>query len=109
MTIILGSIGANKKAKRVSIRAMVGVFNSISSRAASSLSDLEISSSPIILPVKSPNCWLNDRLVVSEILNSISDFERMGDHCINISYVAQDKNEQDIHFSPAGHKEVAIL
>lgn len=29
----------------------------------------------------------------------------MGDYCMNIAYVARDKNEQEIHFSPAGHME----
>lgn len=48
----------------------------------------------------------DDKLTVYEILNSIGDFERMGDYCMNIAYVAKEKNEQDIHFSPAGHKEV---
>ncbi|SEQ70600.1 phosphate:Na+ symporter [Lachnospiraceae bacterium NE2001] len=48
----------------------------------------------------------DDKLTAYEILNSIGDFERMGDYCMNIAYVARDKNEQDIHFSPVGHKEV---
>ncbi len=47
----------------------------------------------------------DDKLLVNEILNSIGDIERMGDYCMNIAYVARDKNEQDIHFSPAGHME----
>ncbi|MBO4591335.1 MAG: Na/Pi cotransporter family protein [Eubacterium sp.] len=51
----------------------------------------------------------DDKLTVSEILNSIGDFERMGDYCMNIAYVARDKNEQDIHFSPSGHKEVETI
>jgi Na+/phosphate symporter len=50
-----------------------------------------------------------DKLVVSEILNSISDLERMGDYCMNIAYVAQDKNEKNIHFSPYGHREVNTI
>ncbi|MBQ9234737.1 MAG: Na/Pi symporter, partial [Lachnospiraceae bacterium] len=51
----------------------------------------------------------SDKLVVSEILNSISDFERMGDYCMNIAYVAQDKNEKNIHFSPYGHREIDTI
>ncbi|MBR6404014.1 MAG: Na/Pi symporter [Eubacterium sp.] len=51
----------------------------------------------------------DDKLTVSEILNSIGDFERMGDYCMNIAYVARDKNELDIHFSPSGHKEVETI
>ena len=52
---------------------------------------------------------LDDKLTVYEILNSIGDFERMGDYCMNIAYVARDKNEQEIHFSPSGHKEVETI
>ena len=51
----------------------------------------------------------DDKLTVNEILNSIGDFERMGDYCMNIAYVAQDKNEKDIHFSPNGHREVETI
>ncbi|MBQ9610286.1 MAG: Na/Pi symporter [Lachnospiraceae bacterium] len=51
----------------------------------------------------------SDKLAVSEILNSISDFERMGDYCMNIAYVAQDKNEKNIHFSPYGHREIDTI
>jgi phosphate:Na+ symporter len=65
--------------------------------------------SAYIVKINSKRLSKDDRLVASEILNSISDFERMGDHCINIAYVAQDKNEQRIHFSPTGHKEVETI
>lgn len=65
--------------------------------------------SSYIVKINSKRLSRDDRLVVSEILNSVSDFERMGDHCINIFYVAQDKNAQDIHFSPAGHQEVEMI
>lgn len=51
----------------------------------------------------------DDKLVVSEILNSISDLERIGDYCMNIAYVAKEKNEQGIHFSPYGHREVDTI
>lgn len=65
--------------------------------------------SSYIVKINSKRLSKDDRLVVSEILNSVSDFERMGDHCINIFYVAQDKNAQNIHFSPAGHQEVETI
>lgn len=65
--------------------------------------------SAYIVKINSKRLSKDDRLVVSEILNSISDFERMGDHCINIAYVAQDKNDQNISFSPAGHQEVNTI
>ena len=51
----------------------------------------------------------DDKLTVYEILNSIGDFERMGDYCMNIAYVAKEKNEKEIHFSPSGHKETETI
>ena len=65
--------------------------------------------SSYIVKINSKRLSKDDRLVVAEILNSLSDFERMGDHCMNIYFVAQDKNEQNIHFSPAGHFEVDTI
>lgn len=65
--------------------------------------------SSYIIKINSKRLSKDDRLVVSEILNSISDFERMGDHCINIFYVAQHKQEQDIQFSQAGHDEIHAI
>lgn len=65
--------------------------------------------SSYIVKINSKRLSNDDRFVVSEILNSISDFERMGDHCINIAYIAEDKNAQKIHFSPAGHQEVDTI
>ncbi|MBO6162717.1 MAG: Na/Pi symporter [Eubacterium sp.] len=51
----------------------------------------------------------DDKRVVSEILNSIGDLERVGDYCMNIAYVAREKNEQSVHFSPYGHREVDTI
>lgn len=65
--------------------------------------------STYIIKVNSKRLSTDDRLIASEILNSVSDFERMGDHCMNIAYVAQDKNDQNIHFSPRGHMEVDTI
>jgi len=47
----------------------------------------------------------DDKLVMTEILNSIGDFERMGDYCMNIAYIARSKNEKNLSFSPIGVKE----
>lgn len=65
--------------------------------------------SAYLVKINSKRLSSDDRLAVAEMLNSVSDFERMGDHCVNIYYVAQDKNAQNIHFSPAGHKEVDTI
>jgi phosphate:Na+ symporter len=50
-----------------------------------------------------------DKLTVYEILNSIGDYERMGDYCMYIFYVAKSKNEQKIKFSNEGNNELKTV
>ncbi len=51
----------------------------------------------------------DNKLVISEILNSISDYERIGDYCVNMAYVIKDMQEQGIKFSPAGINELTSI
>ena len=46
-----------------------------------------------------------ERLDVSELLNSLSDMERIGDHCENLLVVSRNIHEQKISFSDQGMKE----
>lgn len=69
----------------------------------------ESSLSEYLLRITSKRLTSADRKRASELLNCISDFERMGDHCMNIAYVAQSKNEQNIHFSAIGRLEVDCI
>lgn len=49
-----------------------------------------------------------ERLDVSELLNSLSDMERIGDHCENLLVVSRNIHEQKISFSDQGMKEVEM-
>ena len=51
----------------------------------------------------------DNKLVMSEILNSISDFERIGDYCVRMAYAARDMAEKKIQFSPAGVNELTSI
>ncbi len=73
------------------------------------LDQCETALSSYIVRIDQRRLTVDDKLVVSEILNSISDLERIGDYCMNIAYVAKEKNEQGIHFSPYGHREVDTI
>ena len=73
------------------------------------LDQCETALSAYIVRIDQRRLTADDKLVVSEILNSISDLERIGDYCMNIAYVAREKNEQEIHFSPYGHREVDTI
>ena len=46
---------------------------------------------------------------VTEYLHTLSDFERISDHAMNIRQVAQEKFEKKITFSESGDHEMAVL
>lgn len=47
-----------------------------------------------------------DNHEVSKLLHCISDFERIGDHAVNILKVAKDMNEKQIKFSDEAKAEI---
>ena len=49
----------------------------------------------------------NERL--SKTLHTLSDFERIGDHAMNLGEVAREINEKKITFSPEARKELQVL
>ena len=46
---------------------------------------------------------------VSEFLHTLSDFERISDHAMNIRQVAQEKHDKKITFSESGNHEIDVL
>ncbi len=46
---------------------------------------------------------------VSEYLHTLSDFERISDHAMNICQVAQEKYDKKVHFSEKGEYEMSVL
>ena len=51
----------------------------------------------------------DNKQVMSEILNSISDFERIGDYCVRMAYAAKDMDEQGLSFSSTGINELTSM
>ena len=49
------------------------------------------------------------KFMLSEILNSIGDLERIGDYCMNIAYIARDMKYNKINFSGEGMRELDIM
>lgn len=47
--------------------------------------------------------------MVGEMLNSISDLERIGDYAMRIAYYAQEKHEKNIHFTQVGNEELHYI
>ena len=50
-----------------------------------------------------------DSKEVSKLLHAIGDFERIGDHALNILEVATEMKEKDAHFSKQANDELTIL
>lgn len=50
-----------------------------------------------------------DGLEISKLLHSIGDFERIGDHAVNIQRVAKEMNDKDLSFSEQAQGEIDIL
>ena len=46
---------------------------------------------------------------VSKILHTLSDFERVGDHAMNLAETAREIHEKKIQFSPDGQRELDVL
>ena len=46
---------------------------------------------------------------VSKFLHTISDFERISDHAVNIAELAQEKHSKNMTFSPAACHELGVL
>lgn len=51
----------------------------------------------------------NDARTVSRMLHTIGDFERLGDHALNLQKVAQEIHEKKITFSEKAQKEIETL
>lgn len=65
--------------------------------------------SSYILKIDAKHLPGDGKRVVSELLNSVGDLERIGDHCINISFLMEEMNEKKVEFSEKGLKEINIL
>lgn len=50
-----------------------------------------------------------DSQIVSKMLHVIGDFERLGDHALNLAKTAEEIYEKKLEFTPAAQKELGVL
>lgn len=62
-----------------------------------------------ILQVASKDLSVADSQVVSNLLHTIGDLERISDHAVNIKENAEEMYDKKIKFSPAAEREVGIM
>ncbi|HCA21514.1 MAG TPA: Na/Pi cotransporter family protein [Lachnospiraceae bacterium] len=65
--------------------------------------------SAYVLKINRKRLTIDNRNMLTAILNSIGDYERIGDYSMNIAYNAQECYENKIVFSPKGQKEIDIM
>ena len=52
---------------------------------------------------------ISDSRTVSRLLHAIGDFERLGDHALNLQDSARELHEKELHFSAAAEEELDVL
>lgn len=62
-----------------------------------------------ILRITSQSLSYNDSKLATFMLHAVSDFERIGDHCVNICDVAVYNHEHKISFSPQAQGEFRVI
>ena len=66
----------------------------------------ETALSAYIVKIDRKRLTIDNRYMAIEILNSIGDYERIGDYCMNVAYTAQTINDNKIVFSEKGMREI---
>ena len=64
---------------------------------------------PYIIRIDRTALSEDSKFMLSEILNSIGDLERIGDYCMNIAYLAREMDQEKISFSDTGMKEMNLM
>lgn len=62
-----------------------------------------------LIKLSSHNTSMTDSRSVSRVLHNIGDFERLGDHAVNILRGAQEMRDKGLHFSGEAASEVKVL
>ena len=63
----------------------------------------------LLVRLSSQQLSSNDSICVSKMLHAIGDFERLGDHAVNIRETAKELHDKNAHFSEDAQREMLIL
>ncbi len=68
----------------------------------------ETALTPYIIRIDRSSLSEDNKFMISEILNSIGDLERIGDYCMTVAYIAREMAQEGITFSDSGGKEIDL-
>ncbi len=69
----------------------------------------ETALSAYIVKIDRQRLTVDNKSTIFEILNSIGDYERIGDYCMSLAYIAQENYENKVVFSTQGMKELQAV
>lgn len=107
--------GMAKKARKNIFRAMgilgeysVDKFNKVQEKE-NLIDKYEDKLGTFLMQITSSDLTMTQTRQVSKFLHTITDYERLGDHAVNISFVANELNEKKISFSEEAQYELDVL
>ncbi len=104
------------KEARDSMLAAIGLVDEYDSKKAEAINqyenDIDMFEDKLgtyLVKLSSRNLSRSDSNEASELLHSIGDFERIGDHAVNILRVADELHDKDLRFSEEAQAELSVI
>lgn len=92
---------------------IVGAYNAKTAESINAYEDdidlFEDKLGTYLVKLSSKNLSKSDSNEVAELLHAIGDFERIGDHAVNILRVAEEIHDKDLHFSEQAQAELDVI
>ena len=104
------------KTARDSMLAAIGLVDAFDAKIAESVTEMENEIDlyedklgTYLVKLSSKNLSRSDSNEVAELLHAIGDFERIGDHAVNILRVAQEIDDKQLRFSETAQQELVVI
>lgn len=104
------------KMARDSMLAAIGLLDAYDSKIADSVTEMENEMDlyedklgTYLVKLSSKNLSRSDSNQAAELLHTIGDFERIGDHAVNILRAAKEMDDKELHFSETAQQELVVI
>ena len=104
------------KMARDSMLAAIGLLDAYDEKIADSVTEMENEMDryedelgTFLVKLSSKDLSRLDSSRAAELLHDIGDFERIGDHAVNILRAAKEIDDKELHFSEAAQRELVVI